>query len=329
MPPGDRRLNIAQHTPTSQDTSTIPPARRGRILLAMALAAFGLGGCDDHDRTSTTPTFGDAPVGQTAVYRFGIHPLHNPTRLHEIFGPLMDYLSRHIAGSNFRVEASRNYAAYDEKLANGDFQFSLPNPYQTIVSLDHGYRVFGKMADDENFRGIILVRKDSGIRQVTDLKGKAVSYPAPTALAATMLPQFYLRQNGLDVMRDLDNRYVGSQESAVMNVYLGHTAAGATWPPPWQAMRRERPQLAEELEVKWETPSLPNNGLVAREDVPAQLVSRVGELLFNLHTHAEGRVMLKRMELSRFEPADNATYDPVRTFLKAFSEQVRRPGEGD
>jgi len=70
------------------------------------------------------------------------------------------------------------------------------------------------MGDDENFRGIILVRKDSAIENVADLKGKAVSYPAPTALAAAMMPQYYLQTHGLDVMNDLDNRYVGSQASS-------------------------------------------------------------------------------------------------------------------
>jgi len=295
-----------------------------RGLLWSCLSVLALTACSDA-QTPVTPSFSDQPPNHRTIYRFGIHPLHNPTRLYEIFGPLMAYLDRHIPGATFRVEASRNYAAYDSKLFAGQFHFSLPNPYQTVTSLDRGYRVFGKMGDDENFRGIILVRRDSGIRRVSDLKGRAISYPAPTALAATMLPQYYLHQHGLDVIHDVDNRYVGSQESAIMNVFLGHTAAGATWPPPWRALVKERPELARQLEIRWQTPPLPNNGLVARRDIPAALVARVGDLLFNLHKHPEGRAILERMELSRFEPANDATYQPVRAFLKSFSEQIRQP----
>lgn len=40
------------------------------------------------------------------------------------------------------------------------------------------------MCDDEIFRGIILVPRDSHIHEVTDLKGKSVAHPSASALAA-------------------------------------------------------------------------------------------------------------------------------------------------
>jgi len=292
-------------------------------LLVCFLLIFACGKKPEAD----LPEFSNVPVSETTVYRFGIHPLHNPNRLHEIFDPMMDYLEKHIPDSEFKVEASRNYAAYDEKLFSGKFHFSLPNPYQTLESLRHGYKVFGKMADDHEFRGIILVRKDSGIEKVTDLKGKIVSYPAPTALAATMMPQYYLHTNGINVITDIQNRYVGSQESSIMNVFIGESHAGATWPPPWRALVKERPELEKQLEIKWQTQSLPNNGLVARNDMPNELVNKVGELLFNLHMTEEGKAILARMELSAFEPATDETYKPVRDFLETFSKEIRKPSE--
>lgn len=297
-----------------------------RPALWLLVVASLLAGCGE-EQAVETPTFSEQQSNERIAYRFGIHPLHNPTRLHEIFGPVMAYLNRHIPEANFRVEASRNYQAYDEKLFAGDFHFSLPNPYQTVTALEKGYRVFGKMGDDDNFRGIILVRKDRGIKQVSDLKGLPISYPAPTALAATMMPQYYLHTHGLNVLQDVETRYVGSQESSVMNVFYGHTAAGATWPPPWRALSKERPELAEQLEIKWQTEPLPNNGLVVRQDIPQELVDKVARLLFELHTHEEGRAILERMELSRFEAATNDTYDPVRDFLKTFEAEVRNPRE--
>lgn len=269
------------------------------------------------------PQYSNKPVLNPQLYIFGVHPLHNPERLHEIFGPIIDYLSEQIPNASFQLEASRNYADFEKKLYAGHFHFALPNPYQTVVSLKHGYKVFGKMADDENFCGIILIRKDSKIEQISDLKGKSVSYPAPTALAATMMPQYFLYASGINVNKDIENQYVGSQESSIMSVYLGNTAAGATWPPPWEAFKNERPELSRDLIVKWKTAPLINNGLVVRLDVDSALTKQVATILFSLHTFAEGRNWLKRMELSSFEKADNKRFDVVNDFLKVFQENVR------
>ena len=292
-------------------------------ILLLALF-FSLSSCDNRETINYWPEYGEVSTEKEIRYVIGIHPLHNPQRLHAIFGPLADLLTEKIDNAFFEIEASRNYAAFDEKLYSGKFEFALPNPYQTIRSLKHGYQIFGKMGDDDNFRGIILVRKDSKIYKVADLKGKTISFPAPTALAATMMPQYYLHEHGIDVNQDIKINYVGSQESSIMNVFLGDAAAGTTWPPPWKALSKERPQLLDELEIKWKTKPLPNNGFVVRNDIPLDIVDKVSAILFDLHKTKAGQTLLEPMELSQFEPASNQTYQPVNQFLKKFNDHVRK-----
>lgn len=108
-----------------------------------------------------------------------------------------------------------------------------------------------------------------------------------------------------------------------MNVYLGNVAAGATWPVPWATFLKEQPEKARELVVKWQTETLPNNSLIARDDVAQQLVENVAQLLFSLQQTEGGRRMLARIPLSRFEPANAATYEPVRVYLRRFYAEVR------
>ena len=298
--------------------------RKFSPLLLLAIFGVALISCDQKQAENYQAEYASVPlVGTDQEMIIGVHPLHNPKRLHEFFGPIAVYLSQNIEGVSFRIEASRNYAAYDKKLYSRKFHFALPNPFQTINSLKHGYSVFGKMGDDKNFRGIFLVRKDSNINEVTDLKGHAVSFPAPTALAATMMPQYYLQKRGLNVMQDIDIKYVGSQESSIMNVMLGNTKAGATWPPPWLALSKERPELAKELKVIWRTSPLPNNGLVVRDDIDVVVLNQVKKLLLGLHQHSQGKKLLVKMELSKFEDATNETYKPVTAFLKKFVKEVR------
>ena len=279
--------------------------------------------CGKPEESAYQPTLSQESTQQATEYVVGIHPLHNPQRLMEFYGPIVDHMNRNIPEARFRLEASRNYEEFEKKLYSGHFAFAMPNPYQTLQSLKHGYRIFGKMGDDDVFRGIILVRRDSGIREVTDLKGKAVSYPSATALAATMMPQYYLHTHGIDINRDIENRYVGSQESSIENVLRGHVAAGATWPVPWKSFSAEWPKMAAQLEVKWETEPLLNNGWVVRNDIPPQIVDKFSHLLFGLQESKEGKAMLNRLPISRFEPATNETYRPVSEFLEKFSKTVR------
>jgi phosphonate transport system substrate-binding protein len=299
-------------------------ARRRRLAACAALAmAALLGACAPDPRATYAPAYGPARPTAQAVYRFAVHPLHNPQRLAETYGPIVAYLNRRLGGSTLRLEAARSYEEFESNLYGRAYDLALPNPHQTIHALKSGYRPFGKMGDDKLFRGIILVRRDSGILQVEQLKGKAVSFPAPTALAATMLPLWYLHGHGLDANRDIQRRYTGSQESSIMSVYLGETVAGATWPVPWEAFQRQRPDLAKALVVRWETEPLRNNSLVARDDVPPELVRRVGELLFSMHETPEGARLLEAIPISRFEPASAGTYEPVRAFLEAYDKAIQ------
>lgn len=108
-----------------------------------------------------------------------------------------------------------------------------------------------------------------------------------------------------------------------MNVLRGHVAAAATWPVPWKIFSKENPELAQQLEIKWQTGTLPNNGWVARKDIAPELVASFATQLFDLNTHAQGREMLARLPISRFEAASDATYQPVIEYLNEFSATVR------
>jgi phosphonate transport system substrate-binding protein len=66
-----------------------------------------------------------------------------------------------------------------------------------------------------------------------------------------------------------------------------------------------------------------NNGWVVRADVPSEVVERFARHLFSLQDEAEGRKLLQAVPVSRFESANDETYQPVRQFLEYFSRSVR------
>lgn len=194
------------------------------------IAILLLAACGQRDDPAG-PKYSQVPAGgQESVRRVAPHPLYSPQVIYELFQPLVDYLNQEVPGLNLVLESSRDYASFEKKIRARDVDILMPNPWQTLEAIKSGYNVVSMWGDANDFKGIFIVRKDSGIKKPKDLIGKAVSYPSPTALAAAMMPQYYLHQHGIDVNRDIQNLYVGTQESAIMNVYMGNTVAGATWP---------------------------------------------------------------------------------------------------
>lgn len=297
--------------------------RRGFLSLLCLVTLAGLPGCADKEAGVAPPEYAYSPPGSRVRHlTLGIHPLHNPGRLVELYGPIVDALNAALGDISIRLEASRDYADYERKLRAGSLDLALPNPYQTVIVAAESYRVFGKVMGDEDFHGLILLRRDSPVREVADLRGKRFSCPSRTAVAGCMLPLMHLHAAGLDVARELDVRAVGSQESSILNVARGLVDAGATWPPPWRAFQKDHPEMARGLVVAWTTSSLPNNSLMARRDLDHGVVDRVGQQLFALSESETGRDLLSRAEIAGFEPADDTRYAPVHAMLDRYRAAI-------
>lgn len=255
----------------------------------------------------------------------GIHPYLNAQTMFLAYEPVIRYLEENTQGVHFRLETSRDYADYERKLFGGHFDVSLPNPYQTLKASEHGYRIVAKIKPDSAFYGVIVARKDRHIRSVEQLRGKAISFPASTALAATMMPKWFLYKRGLNVDKDSDPRYVGSQYSSIMNAYSGDTVAAATWPSPWKAWQKENPEKAQEMELVWKTPELVNNGLVVHADLNETVVQMIVESLCRLDQTSQGKSILERTGFDGFEPASERTYRPVKRFLHQYDQTLGLP----
>jgi len=281
-------------------------------------------GCEPDPTPRSVVYTSEPPAKALATYRFAVHPLHRPALLMQAYQPLVDHLNAQLKDATVELEASRDYQAYEAKVAARGPAFLLPNPWQTLQARKVGYHVIAMAGDAKDFKGIFLVRRDSAIRTPQDLKGKVVSYPSYTALAACILPQYFLHQHGINVRSEIQNVFVGSQESAMMNVYLGTSTAGVTWTAPWRLFQKNYPREAAALKVIWETEPLINNSVMVRDDVPATVRDIVRATLLALAQHPDGQRILSAMETAAFSAADDDSYNVVETFIKKFERDVRK-----
>lgn len=270
---------------------------------------------------------GYRPSGSAAVettWIFAPHPNLNPQDLFNAYTPLVRYLEHKIPGARFTIESSRDYADYEAKIAARRFHFGLPNPYQTVLGFAHGYRVIAKMTPDEDFRGLMLVRRDSKLRTPADLAGKTLCFISPSAVAATMLPLMYLHEHGVNV-KENTLKYVGSPFSALAHAHSGEVPACGVSSRQWRAWSRENPAKSAEMTALFTTRHLPSNSIVARDDVPPALARQVAEALAGMDRDGELDQSQFKFDQNHYELATNATYQPFIDFLARYDGAIGLP----
>lgn len=289
--------------------------------LASLTLLLNLFACNKQEKTYV-PQFSEKKnenISNIREYVLAVHPLHNPERLQKLFNPIANYVNQRIKNARLKIEASNSYAEYNEKIKSKTIEFLLPNPYQTLNAKKFGYHVFAKMGDDEVFSGIGLVRIDSGIKNLKDLKNKIITFPAPTALAAAMMPQLYIQNNGLNIkQKEATLKYVGTQESSILAVYHNSAEMGVTWMMAWNSFVKDNPEIAKKLKILFITKPLINNSLMAREDIDKGLIEQIQNIIVNMHKDPEGMKILENIKLSKFESANDQTYRVVENFLNKY-----------
>lgn len=292
------------------------------IKLTLIIIAFIFSSCGDSSKENYKPT---ASTKTTKVYKFAVHPYLNSKKMYRSYRPILDLIENEIGDIKISIETSKTYYDYNRKLYNGEFDISLPNPFQTYNALGYNYKVYARMKPDSVFRGIFVAKKSLHLKTPQQLIGKKVSFPAPTALAATMMPLYYLYEHGINVNKDITQKYVGSQYSSILNAYSLDTTVAATWPPPWESWKKENPKKASEMEVVWETNSLINNGIVMKKDIDEKLAKKIVDILVNLDTTQHGRKLLANAGFEGFQYSTDEDFNVVADFLKLYDKAVGIP----
>ncbi|MDO8444656.1 MAG: phosphate/phosphite/phosphonate ABC transporter substrate-binding protein [Deltaproteobacteria bacterium] len=242
----------------------------------------------------------------------GVMPSLPPTKLFTKYQPLADYLTRK-TGKEVVISTAPNFQEYMVRLQKGEYEMILPNPYQYImVSKSPGYAPLVKISGIP-FQGFIVVRKDSGINGIQDLKGKKIAYPDPSALAATMQVRAYLKRNGIDPERDTRESYAASQESVIFGVHQRLFDAAGTWP---EALEGTPDDIRKGLKVLAETETLPHRPIAIRSDIPSDVSEKVKKALLSMNDDPEGHNILASIGYHAFEAVSDKDYDKVREWAR-------------
>jgi phosphate/phosphite/phosphonate ABC transporter binding protein len=285
---------------------------------------------------------GYSPVAMTLVV--AIVPETNPISQERRYRPLVNLLSERL-GDRTRI-GLRHLPSYDalvEEFLKGTVNaaFFGSFTYAMIRARVGVEPVARPEADGESsYRGLILVRKDSGIRDWRGLRGRRFSMVRSTT-AAEIFPLLYLRRRGVaDPMEYLGEIvWSGSHEASLGKVLSGEVEAGAAKDLVYRRLAAEDSRLEEELVVLAESLPVPENTLVVRQDLdfacfdchrrdvpePSSPVgadhagSSLADLLRReltaLEETAEGRRALEAVGADRFVVTTDADYENLYRML--------------
>ena len=247
------------------------------------------------------------------TYHFAVLPRFFPIVILERFGPLADYIADE-TGIDVEFAMPKNFSNHIDMVRKGKALLSYQNPvvYARVSEQVRPLAIASKGKQGTRFRGIIIVRSDSGIKSIADLKGRSVSIVSLQSAGGYISQKDFLIQNGISVEIDMIiNEADGNkQENVIFDVYSKKSDAGFIRE---SALHRvDKVIEPEKIKVLVETSWLPNWVFTVHKSVSADVAVRIQEALLGLP--AGGKV-LKAAKLEGFVTPDPEALNDVRKMV--------------
>ncbi|HID63494.1 MAG TPA: phosphate/phosphite/phosphonate ABC transporter substrate-binding protein [Anaerolineae bacterium] len=169
------------------------------------------------------------------------------------------------------------------------------------------------------YNGQIIVRADSGITSITDLKGKTFCRADPLSTSSWIIPMLTMRGEGINPETDLAEIVdAGSHDAVAAAVYNGDCDAGATYVDARTRIEEDYPDVMDKVVVIAVTADIPNDGVQYVPSFPRELRDKINDALLKIAETDEGKEALKTAyQWSGLEKHDDSFYDPFRQVLQA------------
>lgn len=167
-------------------------------------------------------------------------------------------------------------------------------------------------------RGYILVRKDSGIKDITDLKGKVIAFVDKASTTGYIFPVAYLRQKGIKDPSGYFSKYFfsGSHDAAIKSLLEKGADVIAVKDTVYQSLADKEPRIGSELMVIAKSTEFPSDTLWLSRHVDSDIRAKIKKTLLDMGNDEEGRDVLRQFGASRFVETTIDDYKSVLLILK-------------
>ena len=228
------------------------------------------------------------------------------------FAPLVKYLERRLGMKVVFIPVS-DYPAAVEALVNKQIELAWLGGL-TFVQAD--IRSGGKVIpilqreEDTRFQSVFISKTGSGITQLTQLKGKTLTFGSPSSTSGHLMPRSYLLEAGIDPEKDLSKlAYSGAHDASIAAVVSGRVDAAAVDMTVWRKFVESKRVDTTQVNVFYETPSFYNYNWTIHADMPAELRAKIERAFLELSIDTpEGKEILGLARATRYIPTKAENY---------------------
>lgn len=251
-----------------------------------------------------------------AELTIGLIPEQNVFKQKERYKPLGEYIEKK-TGIKVKFTILSRYGNIIERLVSEKMDGAFFGSFTGALAIQKlGVEPLARPVNLDNtstYRGYIFVRKDSGIRNVADMKGKRLVFVEKATTAGYVYPMAYFKEQGINNIDAYFKEYyfAGSHDAAIYAVLDKKADVGCAKHSMFDRVARKEPRITKELKILVTSPDVPSNGLAVRKDLDSGMKKQLRDVLVGMDKEKEGREVLKKFEALKFLPTTKDDYNPV------------------
>jgi phosphonate transport system substrate-binding protein len=289
---------LREHRVGTHDPSRLEPA----MTLKPLLCTFAL-------------LLGATGPAHAAELKLGVLPRLSATELTTMFKPLTEYLSRE-TGQKVTLVLAKDFAAFEKQVRDGEVDLAFSNPliYVQLKKVRDvtPLAVALEKKGGAKFRGIFVVRKDSGLDDVKALRGKKLIFVEEDSLGGYITQALMLKKQGFDVNRDFVKLpYAKKHDNVTMAVFNKAADAGGIREDDLDKLAGKLD--LSQLKILAYTDYFPNWPIFASASVPPATRDALRAALLKLKA---GDAPIEAAKLTGFAPIGDKDYDGLREAAK-------------
>jgi phosphonate transport system substrate-binding protein len=236
------------------------------------------------------------------------------------FGPLTKYLERTV-GTKVEFVPVNDYPAAVEALVNKQVELVWFGGFTYVqAQIRSGGKIIpiAQREEDTNFRSVFITQTNSGIKRLTDLKGKQVSFGSQSSTSGHAMPRSFLLEAGIDPDKDFKRvAYSGAHDATIASVVSGRVDAAALDITVWRKFVAENKVDTSKVDVFFTSPPYFNYNWSVHADMPAAQREKITAALLSLNmNNPEGNEILTLNRATKYIPTKPENYKGLENAVR-------------